>query len=102
VDNVSIIAARKFGSSLGFYSARSRCKFLSWVYLAAVQEGLGQAVIPMHLLELYSGLQRVKDCKIVKTPVYLYYSKQPFYSRLHKLAIEAIRSEVPKRLGKEA
>lgn len=63
--------------------------------LAAVEAGLGRAVIPMHMLSEHKSLQMVRRERKLKVPVYLCYLKQPFYSKLHLAALALIEKGVP-------
>ncbi len=66
--------------------------------LAGVAEGFGRAVVPLHLLTS-TDLQRVRGHKEYRVPVYLYYLKQPYYTKLHKETLDALRKGVGKLLG---
>ncbi len=67
--------------------------------IAAIEAGLGKAVIPIHLLNEHKSLHTVKGERKLKVPVYLCYLKQPFYSKLHTEIIEVVKREVSKVLG---
>ncbi len=74
--------------------------FLGDIYgiIDGVQEGLGRAVVPLHLISDTAKIKTVKGFKSLKTPVYLYRLRQPYYTRLHAAAVDALLTEVPKRL----
>lgn len=63
--------------------------------LAGVENGLGRAVVPRHLLEGRKNIQIVEGRKDFKQGVYLYYFRQPFYSKLHLAVIEELQKNVP-------
>ncbi len=67
--------------------------------LAAVDAGLGRAVIPLHMLSEYKSLQVVRGERKLKVPVYLCFLKQPFYSKLHLAALDLIKKDVPRLLS---
>lgn len=66
--------------------------------LAAVDAGLGRAVLPLHMLSEYKSLKVVRGERKLKVPVYLCFLKQPFYSKLHLAALDVIKKEVPRLL----
>lgn len=63
--------------------------------IAAVENGLGRAVIPLHMLSEHKSLQAARGERKLKVPVYLCFLKQPFYSKLHLAAFNIIKKEVP-------
>lgn len=63
--------------------------------LAAVEAGLGRAVVPLHMLKDYKNLRVVRGERKLKVPVYLCFLKQPFYSKLHTAALDIIKKDVP-------
>jgi len=63
--------------------------------VAAVEAGLGRAVIPLHILNQHKSLQVVRGERQLKIPVYLCYLSQPFYSKLQLAALDVIKKEVP-------
>ncbi len=65
--------------------------------LAGVEAGLGRAVVPSHLISQLD-LKRVKGQKELRTPAYLYYLRQPFYTRLHKVIVETLSNNTAKIL----
>lgn len=60
--------------------------------------GLGRAVIPKHLARADERLKIVKTMRPLKTPVYLQYFKQPFYTRLHEQVVADLRRQASKFL----
>ncbi|MBC7740678.1 MAG: LysR family transcriptional regulator [Bdellovibrionaceae bacterium] len=66
--------------------------------MAAVEAGLGRAVIPLHMLSEGKSLQVVQGERKLKVPIYLCFLKQPFYSKLHLAAFEEIKKNVSRFL----
>lgn len=66
--------------------------------LAGVEQGFGKAVVPLHLLG-GAKVKRVKNQKELKTPVYLYFARQAYYTRLHKDVVAALTTNVPRILS---
>ncbi len=64
--------------------------------ITGVQLGLGRAVLPLHLLNKYSDIKAVRGAKKMKTPVFLCFVRQPFYTRLHNQTIDLLKSETQK------
>ncbi len=59
--------------------------------LQGVALGLGQGVVPRHLIRQDPELRIVKGKKTMKVPVYLHYFKQSFYTSLQKAVIETLK-----------
>lgn len=59
--------------------------------LRGVELGLGQGVVPRHLLSDISPVRVVRGLKSLKVPVVLHYFKQSYYSNLQKSTIEALK-----------
>lgn len=53
--------------------------------------GLGQGVVPMHLLQKKLHIKIIKNIKSMNTPIILHYFHQPYYSRLQKMVIEKLK-----------
>ena len=68
--------------------------------IAGVKAGFGVAVVPVHILAGERGIKIKKRFKSQKHPVYLYFRKQPFYSKLHNAVALEIAAQVPRLLGK--
>ena len=66
--------------------------------LAALEEGLGQAVIPLHILNKHKSLRPVRGERKLKVPIYLGFLQQPFYSKLHSEVFQILENDVPKLL----
>jgi DNA-binding transcriptional LysR family regulator len=54
--------------------------------------GAGRAVIPLHIARQVKGLTLSKGYRPMKTPVYLCYYRQAFYTSLQQLVIENIKT----------
>lgn len=67
--------------------------------VAGVRSGYGVAIVPDHILAGEKGIKIRKMLSSQKHAVYLYFRKQPFYSRLHKAAALELATQVPKLLG---
>lgn len=76
-------------------SSKIRRHFLDDIYgvIEGVQLGLGQAVVPEHLIENVKGLTIVEG-KALEIPVYLQYFKQPFYSKLHQSVVQVLSTSI--------
>lgn len=66
--------------------------------LEGVALGLGQGVVPRHLLSKDMAVKVVKGMKVMTVPVVLHYFKQSFYSNLQKSTIEALKLNCSSRL----
>lgn len=66
--------------------------------LEGVALGLGQGVVPRHLLDDSRPLKIAKGHKIMAVPVVLHYFKQSYYSNLQKATIEALKMNCGKFL----
>jgi hypothetical protein len=64
----------------------------------AVRLGIGRAVVPLHLIKNVKGVKVVEGYKSLKTPVYLTYYSQAFYTELQKATIERFSKQIPKHL----
>ena len=60
--------------------------------LNGVALGLGQGVVPSHLLHKGLPVRAIKGAKPMNIPVVLHYFKQPYYSKLQKITIETLKS----------
>lgn len=59
----------------------------------AVSEGIGRAVVPVHLLRPEHQVRRVPGYRPYDVPVFLHYHQQPYYTKMQRLVIEAIVRE---------
>jgi DNA-binding transcriptional LysR family regulator len=64
----------------------------------AVRLGVGRAVVPLHLVKSMKGVKVVEGYKSLKTPVYLTYYSQAFYTQLQSTVIDLLCKQVPKYL----
>lgn len=63
-----------------------------------VMLGLGQGVVPRHLIAKKMPLNIVKGFKAMNVPVVLHYFHQPYYSTLHQLIINTLTTHCEKYL----
>jgi DNA-binding transcriptional LysR family regulator len=61
--------------------------------------GLGQGVVPLHLMQKRLPIKIVKNYKPMRIPVVLHYFRQPYYSRLQTLAIDALKNNCAQYLS---
>ena len=64
--------------------------FLDEIYsiIDGVAQGLGRAVVPIHLIENRKDVKVVSGYKPLFNSVYLSFLKRPYYSKLHHLWLE--------------
>lgn len=55
-----------------------------------VAQGIGNAVMPEHLVKKNSSIKIVKGFKSMSLDVVLHYYRQPFYSKLHQSLIDSL------------
>ena len=69
-------------------------RYLDDVYglLDGVKNGLGKAILPLHLIEGEDDLEIIHPQRKLNVPVYLKFYKQPFYRKTHSIFVEAIRN----------
>jgi DNA-binding transcriptional LysR family regulator len=72
----------------------------------AVSEGIGRAVVPVHLLDPSMPVRVVPGFKPVEVPVFLHYHHQPYYTRLQQTVVDTLLTRCPpllrtNRLGVE-
>jgi DNA-binding transcriptional LysR family regulator len=74
--------------------------FLEDIYglIDAVTEGLGKAVVPVHMIADAKGVEVVAGLKPLLVPVYLYHFRQPYYTQLHQLAHTKLRADLSAKL----
>jgi len=75
--------------------------YLDEVYtiIDGVANGMGEAVLPMHLVQNDRRLQIISGLKPLRIPIYLQYYKLPFYSETHKKILECMLTKIPKILN---
>lgn len=61
----------------------------------AVSEGLGRAVVPVHLLDPAMPVRVVPGFRPFDVPVFLHYHHQPYYTRLQQAVIDALLLHCP-------
>jgi DNA-binding transcriptional LysR family regulator len=61
--------------------------------MVGVRSGLGQAVLPLHMVKNDKSLIIVNPKDILEIPVYLYYFYQPYYSQLHQAVIQELTNK---------
>ena len=96
------IATEAFFRSQPQLTPRYQRIFLGDCYgiIDGVEQGLGRAVMPAHLLEDNDRVKIVKGFKPYFLEVYLNYFSQPFYSPVQKEIIEQIKQRAPLFLSK--
>lgn len=78
-------------------------RYLDDVYglLDGVKNGLGKAVLPLHLIEGESELEIVNPERKLLVPVHLKFYRQTFYRKTHSIFVDAIRSHFRARLNRK-
>ena len=84
----------------GKKAAKIERRYLGDVYslLDGVRQGIGQAVLPRHLINGVSGISVISPSTGLEIPVVLHYYSQPYYSRLQQQILESLRESCPKLL----
>jgi len=57
-----------------------------------VRNGVGRAILPRHLIDSDSAFKIIDPERVLQIPVYLHFYEQPYYSKLHEAALDALRS----------
>lgn len=70
-----------------------------YTIIDGVLSGMGRAVIPLHIAKKIKGLEVSKGFRPFKTPVYLCYYEQAYYTLLQKAVIQQITEKAPKILS---
>lgn len=75
-------------------------RYLDDVYglLEGARNGMGKAILPLHLIEGEKELEVIHPQRCLSVRVYLNFYRQPFYRRTHLIFIEAIREYFQKYL----
>jgi DNA-binding transcriptional LysR family regulator len=60
----------------------------------AVEEGLGRAVVPIHLIAKNSRVAIVEHLKPLRVPIYLIHFKQAFYTQLQKSVLPILSERI--------
>ena len=66
----------------------------------AVSEGIGRAVVPVHLVKPEHNVRAVPGYQPFEVPVILQFHKQPYYTRLQRAVIDTLTNECPALLKK--
>ncbi len=61
--------------------------------LDAVAEGVGRAVVPLHLIKPEHQVRLVPGFKPYEVPVFLHHHTQPYYTKLHRAVIDTLTQE---------
>jgi len=98
-DEITFQYCRKFTSKKKSHQTVRR-RYLDEIYslIDGVKLGLGQAVLPRHLVQVDRDLEVVDPLSALKIPVWLHHWTQPYYSKLHQELVSAIRSHAEKVL----
>lgn len=67
--------------------------------IQGVDQRLGKAVLPMHLIKDRPQFEILNKNQILEIPIYLYYYHQPYYSKLHQQVLDALRASFEKYLA---
>jgi len=62
-----------------------------YAVIDAVAIGLGKSVLPRHLIQNDKRIKILNPKKIMPMPIYLYYKKRPYYSKLFSKCIELFK-----------
>lgn len=66
----------------------------------AVSEGIGRAVVPVHLVKPEHNVRAVAGYRPFEVPVILQFHKQPYYTRLQRAVIDTLTRECPALLAR--
>lgn len=61
----------------------------------AVSEGIGRAVVPLHLVRPEHHVRAVPGYRPFEVPVLLHFHRQPYYTRLQRAVIDTLTRECP-------
>jgi DNA-binding transcriptional LysR family regulator len=75
-------------------------RYLDDVYglIDGVRNGLGTAIVPLHLIRKDDDLDIVNAEKILYTEVWLHFYQQPYYTKLHEKVLSAMKNYFGKKL----
>lgn len=78
-------------------------RFLDDVYglIDGVKNGLGCAVVPLHLVDHLKEIDIVDKQKILYTEVWLQFYQQPYYTKMHEKVVSQIAKSFHKTLKQE-
>ena len=66
----------------------------------AVSEGIGRAVVPVHLIKPEHHVRAVPGYQPFEVPVVLQFHSQPYYTRLQRAVIDTLARECPTQLAR--
>jgi DNA-binding transcriptional LysR family regulator len=66
----------------------------------AVSEGIGRAVVPIHLVKPEHHVRAVPGYRPFEVPVVLQFHRQPYYTRLQRAVIDTLTRECPGLLAR--
>ncbi|HEX6833634.1 MAG TPA: LysR family transcriptional regulator [Rudaea sp.] len=66
----------------------------------AVSEGIGRAVVPVHLIKPDHHVRTVPGYRPFEVPVVLQFHRQPYYTRLQRAVIDTLTRECPALLAR--
>ncbi len=100
-DEITLQYCKKFSPKNKPNKIAHRRRYLDEVYslIDGVKLGLGQAVLPRHLVQSDKDLEIVEPSKALKVPVWLHHWTQPYYSKLHQDLVAALCSHAEKILA---
>jgi DNA-binding transcriptional LysR family regulator len=65
----------------------------------AVSQGIGSAVVPVHLVRPEHEVRAVAGYRPFEVPVLLQFHKQPYYTKLQRAVIDTLTRECPPLLS---
>ena len=76
-------------------------RYLDDVYglIDGVKNGLGKAIIPVHLIHDHKSIRIINPKNHILFPVNLYFYKKPYYSKVHHEIITTLTDATPKLLA---
>lgn len=76
-------------------------RYLDDVYglIDGVKNGLGKAVLPVHLIESENSLEVLEPQRVLKAPVYFQYFTQPYYRKIHSVLLQEVQDYFRGRLS---
>ncbi len=88
---------RFFLSQTGSTVPKMRRAYFDDIYglIDAVAEGIGRAVVPVHLVRPEHAVRAVDGYRPFEVPVLLQFHRQPFYTRLQRAVIDTLTSACP-------
>jgi DNA-binding transcriptional LysR family regulator len=78
-------------------------RYLDDVYglFDGVKNGLGKAVLPLHLIAGDVGVEVINPLRKLLVPVYLNFYKQPYYRKAHSIFVEAVSDHFKHHLSQQ-